>query len=50
MLTGKRLFDGETMSHTLADVLRAEIDLNALPRSDAARDSRVCCGAAWSGM
>jgi Tol biopolymer transport system component/predicted Ser/Thr protein kinase len=31
MLTGQRLFDGETVSHTLADVLRAEIDLKALP-------------------
>jgi eukaryotic-like serine/threonine-protein kinase len=31
MLTGHRLFDGETISHTLADVLRAEIDLNKLP-------------------
>ncbi len=27
MLTGARLFDGETVSHTLADVLRAPIDL-----------------------
>ena len=26
MLTGRRLFDGETISHTLADVLRGEID------------------------
>jgi Tol biopolymer transport system component/tRNA A-37 threonylcarbamoyl transferase component Bud32 len=34
MLTGKRLFDGgETMSHTLADVLRAEIDYRKLPAS-----------------
>jgi Tol biopolymer transport system component len=31
MLTGKRLFDGETISHTLADVLRAPIDVNQLP-------------------
>jgi len=31
MLTGRPLFEGETVSHTLADVLRAEIDLNALP-------------------
>src|SRR6266478_5163149 len=32
MLTGKRLFaGGETVSHTLADVLRAEIDLTRLP-------------------
>ena len=31
MLTGKRLFDGETISHTLADVLRAPIDLGEAP-------------------
>jgi serine/threonine-protein kinase len=31
MLTGKRLFDGETISHTLADVLRAPIDVSGLP-------------------
>jgi serine/threonine-protein kinase len=31
ILTGKRLFDGETISHTLADVLRAEIDFDLLP-------------------
>ena len=31
MLTGRRLFDGETISHTLADVLRGEIDLKKLP-------------------
>jgi serine/threonine-protein kinase len=31
MLSNKRLFDGETVSHTLADVLRAPIDLDALP-------------------
>ena len=31
MLAGKRLFDGETISHTLADVLRAPIDLATLP-------------------
>jgi eukaryotic-like serine/threonine-protein kinase len=30
-LTGKRLFDGETVSHTLADVLRAEIPFASLP-------------------
>jgi serine/threonine-protein kinase len=28
MLTGKRLFEGETVSHTLADVLRAPIDFS----------------------
>ncbi len=27
LLTGKRLFDGETVTHTLADVVRAPIDL-----------------------
>ncbi len=32
MLTGQRLFDGETISHTLADVLRAEIDFAKLPK------------------
>jgi Tol biopolymer transport system component len=31
MLTGNRLFDGETISHTLADVLRAPIDLGEAP-------------------
>ena len=31
MLTGTRLFDGESVSHTLADVLRAEIDFDRLP-------------------
>ena len=31
MLTGRRLFDGETVSHTLADVLRSEIDFRPLP-------------------
>ena len=31
MLTGKRLFEGETISHTLADVLRADVDLSDLP-------------------
>jgi serine/threonine protein kinase len=31
MLTGRRLFDGETVTHTLADVLRARMDLDALP-------------------
>ena len=31
MLSGRRLFEGETISHTLADVLRAGIDLGKLP-------------------
>jgi serine/threonine protein kinase/Tol biopolymer transport system component len=33
MLTGKKLFDGETVSHTLADVLRATIDFDQVPRT-----------------
>jgi serine/threonine protein kinase len=33
MFTGSRLFDGETISHTLADVLRAPIDFAILPAS-----------------
>ena len=32
MLTGKKLFDGETVSHILADVLRAPVDFEQLPR------------------
>ena len=31
LLTGKRLFDGETVSHTLAEVLKSEIDFSAIP-------------------
>ena len=31
MLTGRRLFEGETVSDTLAAVLRAEVDYSALP-------------------
>ena len=31
MLTGKRLFDAETISHTLADVLRLPIEFDKLP-------------------
>jgi Tol biopolymer transport system component len=31
MLCGRKLFQGETISHTLADVLRAPIDLAQLP-------------------
>jgi len=31
LLTGKRLFDGETVTHTLADVVRAPIDVSGLP-------------------
>jgi eukaryotic-like serine/threonine-protein kinase len=32
MLTGHRLFDGETISHVLADVLRGPIDFDRLPK------------------
>lgn len=31
LLTGARLFDGETTSHVLAEVIRAEIDFDRLP-------------------
>ena len=31
MLTGRRLFEGETVSHTLAHVLTAPIDFDQLP-------------------
>ena len=31
LLTGRRLFDGETVTHTLADVVRAPIELGGLP-------------------
>jgi len=34
LLTGKRLFDGETVTHTLADVVRAPIDLSGVPLRD----------------
>jgi serine/threonine protein kinase len=33
MLTGKRLFSGDTTAHILADVIRAEIDFGKLPES-----------------
>src|ERR1700694_1839965 len=32
MLVGHRLFDGETISHVLADVLRGPIDFDKLPK------------------
>jgi len=31
MLTGRRMFEAESVSHTLADVLRAQVDLADLP-------------------
>jgi serine/threonine-protein kinase len=33
LLTGHRLFEGETVSHTLAEVLRGPIDFDKLPRA-----------------
>ena len=33
LLAGRRLFEGETTSHTMADVLRADIDWTRLPAS-----------------
>src|ERR1700680_2503690 len=33
MLTGRRLFEGETIAHVLAEVIKGEIDLSKLPSS-----------------
>ena len=41
MLAGRRLFDGETVSHTLADVLRADIDWSQLPAATPAAIVRL---------
>jgi Tol biopolymer transport system component/predicted Ser/Thr protein kinase len=45
MLTGRRLFEGETISHVLADVIKGEIDLSKLPPStpNAIRDLLKRC-------
>jgi len=37
MLTGHKLFEGETVSHVLASVLKDEVDLDALPEETPAR-------------
>ena len=37
MLTGHKLFDGETISHVLASVLKDEVELNELPESTPSR-------------
>jgi len=37
MLTGSRLFHGETVSHTLADVLRGPIEFEKLPKETPSR-------------
>ena len=43
MLTGKRLFGGcESISHTLADVLRAPIDLDVIPAGGVRRLLKRC--------
>ncbi len=41
MLAGQKLFDGETLSPTLAHVLTAEIDLAKLPANDAPTHRRA---------
>lgn len=41
MLTGRRLFAAETVSHTLADVLRAPIEIGALPAATPAAVRRL---------
>jgi eukaryotic-like serine/threonine-protein kinase len=43
MLTGKQLFTGETISDTLAAVLRADIDLNLLPANTPASIRTLLC-------
>ena len=37
MLTGNKLFEGETVSHVLAAVLKDEVDLEALPKGTPVR-------------
>ena len=41
MLTGRRLFEGDTVSDTLAAVLRQDVDLAALPAETPARVRRL---------
>ncbi|HWZ85044.1 MAG TPA: protein kinase [Thermoanaerobaculia bacterium] len=41
MLSGRKSFEGETVSDTLAAVLRADVDWNALPRDTPASVRRV---------
>ncbi len=42
LIAGKRLFKGETTSHTLADVLRADIDFTEIPAGPARELMRRC--------
>ena len=41
MLTGHKLFEGETVSHVLASVLKDEVDLDELPAETPARIKRL---------
>ena len=66
MLTGRRAFDGETVSHVLAAVLKTEPDLDFTACGDARRDphiapsmpregtqaavARLCCSPPWTSM
>jgi serine/threonine protein kinase len=45
MLVGQRMFTGSTVAHILADVLRAAVDLDKLPKETprAVRDLLKCC-------
>jgi serine/threonine protein kinase len=43
LLTGHRLFEGETVSHILADVLRGPIDFDKLPRATPAAIRGLLC-------
>ena len=45
MLSGQRLFGGETVVHTLADVLRSSIDFDGLRPPP--RQSNTCSAGAW---
>ena len=42
LLTGKRLFEGETVTHTLADVVRAPIDFSVIPEGPVRELVRRC--------
>ena len=47
LLTGHRLFAGETVTHTLAGVLNGPIDFDQLPRETPAAIRGLACAAAW---
>ncbi|MBZ0111909.1 MAG: serine/threonine protein kinase [Thermoanaerobaculia bacterium] len=48
MLSGGRLFGGDSVPETLAEVLKGEIDFDRLPDGTPPASS-VSCGAAWCG-